>query len=95
MGGAGDDDELLFAGQELVGCLVHLDDRKVVAADDQERRRGNLIEIGFGQIGPSPSRHDSRDVRRFPRRGLQGCSGSGAGAEITDSQIISQVVNIG
>ena len=33
--GAEDDDQLLFAGQQIAGCLVHLNHRFIMATDDQ------------------------------------------------------------
>ena len=50
MRGARHDHKTFGAGEKPVGCPIHLDDRLVVSTDNQQRRRGNQREIGFGQI---------------------------------------------
>jgi hypothetical protein len=50
MRGTGHDDKTFRAGKQSVGCSIHLDDGPVVSTDNQESRRGDRREIGFGQI---------------------------------------------
>ena len=47
---AGNDHKTFRAGEKSVGCSIHLDNRLVVTPDDQQSRRGDRREIGFGQI---------------------------------------------
>ena len=48
--GPRNDAKLLRAAEQPVGSLIHLDDGLVVSTDNQESRRGDRREIGFGQI---------------------------------------------
>ena len=50
MRGARHDHQTFRAGEQPVGCSIHLDDRLVVSTDNQQSRRGDRREIGFGQI---------------------------------------------
>lgn len=44
------DHKTFRAGEEPVGGSIHLNDRLVVSTDNQQRRRSDRREIGFGQI---------------------------------------------
>lgn len=50
MRGARHDHKTFRAGEKSVGCPIHLDDRLVVSTDNQQSRRSDRREIGFGQI---------------------------------------------
>ena len=50
MRGARHDHKAFRAGEKLVGCSIHFDDRLVVSTDNQQSRRSDRREIGFGQI---------------------------------------------
>src|SRR4029077_16139414 len=50
MCGTGHDNKTFGAGKHSVGRAIHLDDGRVFSTDDQESRRGDREEIGFGQI---------------------------------------------
>jgi hypothetical protein len=44
------DHKTFRTGEEPEGCSIHLDDRLVVSTHNQQSRRGDRREIGFGQI---------------------------------------------
>jgi hypothetical protein len=46
----GHDYKTFRAGEKSVGRPIHLDDRLVVSTDNQQSRRGDRRQIGFGQI---------------------------------------------
>ena len=50
MRGARYDHKTFRADEESIGRPIHLDDRPVVSTDNQQSRRGDRREIGFGQI---------------------------------------------
>ena len=53
MRGARYDHETFRAGEKSVGCSIHFDNRLIVSTNNQQRRRHDRREIGFGQIGPA------------------------------------------
>jgi hypothetical protein len=59
---AGDDGELLRRGEERQSLPVEPEDRGVVAADDQERRRLHTSERLSGEVGAASTR-DHRPTR--------------------------------
>ena len=56
------DRELLLAAQLRERGAIQLDDDRVAASDDQERRGADLRECGAREIGSSPARHDRADL---------------------------------
>ena len=59
MRGSGHDHQTFRAGEKSVGRSIHLDNRPVVSADNQQSWRHDRREIGFGQIRPAAPRHES------------------------------------
>src|SRR4026207_417572 len=70
MRGARHNHQTLWTGKESVGCPVHFDDQFIVATDNQQRRRDDRRQVGFGQIRsaapPHDSPHRSRSAGRRP-----------------------------
>ena len=50
---AGDNRQLFGTAEQTVGMSVHLDDRLIFTADQQQGRRGHLRQEAFGKDGPS------------------------------------------
>jgi hypothetical protein len=84
---SGDDHQLLLAAELLERRPVQLDHLKVVAADDQQRRRPDERQGRPGEIGAPTARDDRADRLGAPRRRDQRGGGAGAGAEVADPKM--------
>src|SRR5215207_9413715 len=85
---SGDDLDLSFTTQMRVCLPVHLNDRVIKTAHNQQRWRFNQRQHICGEIGTPTSRHN----RSYDRAELccrnQCCSSSSARAEITGAHMI-------
>ena len=85
VGCAGDDDEFVGASQSGLGGTVEVEDGRVVAADDEQRRRPHVGEAWPGKVWAAATGDDGGDVGvGFAGRPQRGC-GAGAGAEPADA----------
>ena len=66
---------------------IHGDDRNVIAADDQERRRDDLAQRGARQIGTAAARHHGENVVGPGRRCFERRSSTCAGAKHPNGKI--------
>jgi hypothetical protein len=62
VGGAGDDLEPLFDPQVLQRFAVHIDDRQIQAANDEQRGGFDAGEDGDGEVGAAASGNDRANV---------------------------------
>ena len=72
MGGIGDPDEMLDAGESEQGFLVPCHDRPILLTDDQQRRGEHTLGGASRQIGASPARDDGLDLADFGRGAKSG-----------------------
>lgn len=66
MCGSRDDRELLGAAEKPVRMLIHLDDRLIFAADQEQRRRGHFRQVAFSQVRASAARDDGINGKARP-----------------------------
>ncbi len=80
MGGAGNDDQFLFAAQGLKGLAVELNDRFIVAAHDEQRGSLHRGQGLAGKVGPAAAGDDGPGGAQGGR-GHEGGGCPGAGAK--------------
>ncbi len=85
--GPGHDVQQLLAVQLGQGLAVELDDLVVVAADDEQGRRIDIVQARSGQIGPAAARHHRRHLVAQLGRRHQRRAGAGAGAKEAQRQL--------
>lgn len=49
----GNDGQLLGTAEKPIGMLIHLNDRIILASNQEQGRCGNLRQVGFGEVRPS------------------------------------------
>ncbi len=87
MRGLGNDDQFFLAGKQGEGLLIHLDHGEIIAAHNQKGGGCNARQERFSKVRAPPARNHSSDRARLAGGGLQGGSGSGAGAKVADEEL--------
>lgn len=86
------DFEPLLAPQVRQGRPIHLDDRQVQVADDEQGRRSDFVQRSDGQIRSPAAGDDGTDLDLAAGGGDQRGAGTGACTEIAGLQIPKPLV---